>query len=240
MPQGSNSEALNQAFEALKTYKRGVEPEVLKPIEIAVQAVYNDPAARRALEKRLAAFLGAPFTPATKDFVCRELALIGSPESVPALAALLPDESLSHMARYALDRIPGPEADQAMRDVLRTTQGKTRIGVINSVGVRRDARSVAALAALLNDSPQTAGAAAHALGEIGTPEAAKALEAFRKNAPEPLRIEAADASLTCAARLIRDGHRDQGVAILKELNSGKEAPQVLLAASRALSAATRP
>ena len=50
------------------------------------------------------------------------------------------------------------------------------MGVIGSLGVRRDAKAVGAMAKLLAD-PEVAQAAARALGNIGTPEAAKALTA---------------------------------------------------------------
>ncbi len=57
--------------------------------------------------------------------------------------------------------------------------------MIGSLGVRRDAASVPALAALLGDADKAvACAAACALGDIGTPEAAKALGESAKNAPE--------------------------------------------------------
>ena len=71
-------------------------------------ATHGDAAARKELETRLAAVLDSGGSRAAKDYVCRKLMMIGTAESVPALAALLPDKDLSHMARYALERIPGP------------------------------------------------------------------------------------------------------------------------------------
>ncbi len=239
MPQGFQGPALDGAFKALEQYKRGDDPEVIRPIEQAVKEVHGNPAARAALEQRLAAHLAAQFSDATRVFVCRELAVIGSAASVPALAALLPDENLSHMARFALERIPGPEADKALRDALVRSSGKTKVGIIHSVGVRRDPRSVALLTKTLSDEPASAAAAAKALGEIGTPEAAKALDTFRGRASGELRLAAADALLTSAERLIAAGERAQAVKILESLADSSQAPHVRVAASRALSAATR-
>ena len=52
------------------------------------------------------------------------------------------------------------------------------MGVIGSLGVRRDAKAVDAMAKLLTGADaEVAQAAARALGNIGTPEAAKALDA---------------------------------------------------------------
>ena len=148
--------AIDKAFEALKTFNWGVDHskyrELLGPIDDAVPATHGDAAARKELETKLAAVLSSGASRAAKDFVGRKLAIIGTAESVPALAALLPDKDLSHMARYALERIPAPEAGKALRDALAKTSGAEKAGVIGSLGARRDAESVADLAALVGDS----------------------------------------------------------------------------------------
>src|SRR5690349_10488944 len=107
---------LDQAIDALKTYDWGADMIPLDPINEAVITTRGDAAARKNLESRLAAVLKTDASRDAKDFVCRKLMLIGTAESVPALAELLPHAENSHMARYALERIPGPEASQALRD----------------------------------------------------------------------------------------------------------------------------
>jgi len=148
VPVACADEALDKAFDALKTYDWGQERGALKPIDDAVAASNKDAAAKKALETRLAGLLATDVSRASKDFVCRQLSLIGSAQCVPAVAPLLTDEKLSHMARYALERIPAPEAVKAMRDSLPKTKGRVKVGVINSLGVRRDVESSDALAAL--------------------------------------------------------------------------------------------
>jgi HEAT repeat protein len=125
---------------------------------------------------RLIAVLSSEASRQDKAQACLQLAAIGNKEAVAPLAALLPDEKLSHMARYALETIPDAGADAALREALDKTQGVTRVGIIASIGVRRDAQAVPVLSGLLN-APDTAAAeaAARALGRIGTPAAAKAL-----------------------------------------------------------------
>ena len=173
--------AVDKAFEALKTYDWGTDRNLLKPIDDAVVATHGDAAARKELETRLAAVLKTGVSRDAKDYVCRKLMVIGTAESVPTLAGLLADKDLSHMARYALERIPAPEAAQALRDALPKLSGALKVGVIGSLGVRRDAASVPALAALLADADKAvACAAACALGDIGNPEAAKALARVRR------------------------------------------------------------
>jgi HEAT repeat protein len=230
---------LEQSFEALKGYKPADDPAVLIPIDQAVMAVHGNPAARAALEQRLAGYLGASYSSVTRSFVCRELAIIGSAASVPGLAPLLLDDELSVFARQALERIPGPEADKALRDAIVKSRGRTRIGIINSVAVRRDPRSMPLLVKAATDEPETTAAAAKALGEIGTTESAKALEAFRRKGTPPQRLAVADAFLICAERLIASGERAQAVRLLETLTDSSQPAHVRLAANRALSAAGR-
>jgi hypothetical protein len=128
--------------------------------------VHGDATARAALEKRLLAYLGGSYSSVTRSFVCRQLALIGSAASVPAVTPLVLDEELSVHARNALERIPGPESEKALRDALGQAKGRTRIGVINSVAARRDAASTPVLIKILGEDPESAAAAAKALGEM--------------------------------------------------------------------------
>jgi HEAT repeat protein len=226
-------EGVDKAFEVLKTYDWGTDRDLLKAIDDAVVASHKDAAARKELEARLAAVLKTDASRAAKDYVCRKLSLIGTAASVPALAALLPDENLSHMARYALERMPCKEAVAAMRDALPKVKGRVKVGVINSLGVRRDAESLPALVALLKDSDQeVAAAAVAALGSVGNLEAAKALGAFR--APEALKLAAADAQLTCGERLLADGKKDEAELVYKRLLKLDQPKHVRVAATLGL------
>ena len=84
-----------------------------------------------------------------KQAACRELAVAGAPEAVPVLAGLLGDEKLAHAARIALETIPDPSAGDALREALSQLKGKLLAGVVNSIGVRRDAKAAQPLAKLL-------------------------------------------------------------------------------------------
>jgi HEAT repeat protein len=231
--------ALDKAFEALKTYEWGSDRGPLQALENAVAAAHADAAAQKNLETRLVAVLKSEAPRAAKDVVCRQLSLIGSAESVPALAELLLNKDLSHMARYALERIPAAEAGAALRAALPQAEGLVKVGVINSLGVRRDVESLAPLAALLRDSnSEVAAAAAAALGAIGIPEAAKALEDFQKETPANLRLAVADANLACAERLLADGKKAEATAIYKALSTQDLPKHVKLAAVRGMLAVT--
>ncbi len=103
-----------------------------------------------------------------KANACRLLRVVGTEKSVPALAALLADERLSHAARIALEPMPYPEAGEALRAALEKTEGLTRVGIITSLGNRLDEQAVPLLAPLLeSDDKATGDAAVLALGKIG-------------------------------------------------------------------------
>ncbi|MEO7274848.1 MAG: HEAT repeat domain-containing protein [Vicinamibacterales bacterium] len=231
---------LDKAFEALKTYKVGDDPAPVQgPIDKAVMVVHGDRANSAALERRLAATLTPAYPNLARSFVCRQLALIGTPASVPALAPLILDEELSVHARNALERIPGTESDKAFRDALGQAKGRTRIGVINSVAARRDTASTPVLIKILREDQESAAAAAKALGEISTSEAAKALTAARGKGPAPVQQAVVDGTLICAERLVAAGQRSQAIALLEGLTEASQPEHVRVAAKRALSAATR-
>lgn len=230
---------LEQSFEALKTYKTADDAAVLIPIERAVMEVHGKETARAALEKRLVAYLGSSYSSVTRSFVCRQLVLIGSAASVPAVTPLILDDELSVHARNVLEHIPGPESDKALRDALGQARGRTRIGVINSVAARRDAASTPVLIKILGEDPQSAAAAAKALGEIGTPEAAKALAAARGKGPALVQQAVVDGTLISADRLVATGQRSQAITLLEGLTEASQPEHVRLAARRMLSAVTR-
>jgi HEAT repeat protein len=145
----------------------------MKPLFLALLLIAGTAFAQ---EDKLIAVLKSDAPPREKADACRELARVGSKLSVPALAALLPDEKLSQMARSALEPIPDPSVDAALRGALGKLKGRLLVGVISSLGVRKDTAAIKPLATLLTETdPTVAQAAARALGSIGGP-AARALE----------------------------------------------------------------
>ena len=80
----------------------------------------------------------APKSEKVKAF--KPLAVFGSKDAVPAIAPYLADEELSSWARIALEAIPDPACDEALRKAEAGLKGRLLIGVINSIGVRHDDR----------------------------------------------------------------------------------------------------
>ena len=103
-------------------------------------------------EAKLIAVLKSDAPRKAKADACRELGRVGTRDAVAPLAALLCNEELSHMARYGLEPIPDPSVDTALRDALDKVKGRLEVGVIGSIGVRRDPKAVPALVKRLGDS----------------------------------------------------------------------------------------
>ena len=119
------------------------------------------------------------------------------------MAALLNDPHLACYARFGMEPNPDPSVDEAFRAALPKLTGKLQIGVINSIGVRKDAKAVDALKKLLDQSdPEVAQAAAASLGMIGGLQAAQALQAALGRTKVPVFPVVARATLLCAEGLM--------------------------------------
>lgn len=149
-----------------------------------------------------------------KARACQQLGECGNREAVPALAALLADEHLSAYARSGLEGIPDPSVAAALRLAAGTLQGNQLAGVINSLGVLRDAKAVALLTKFADDPASgVAEEALLALGRIATDEALETLRKALAQGPETNRTEAAAACLLAAGQQLADGHSDTAVAL---------------------------
>jgi HEAT repeat protein len=184
-------------------------------------------------EARLIAVLQSDAPQKDKADACMMLARVGTRQAVAPLARLLTDEKLAHMARYALEPIPDPAVDDALRDALGKVNGRLRVGVIGSLGVRQDTQAVGPLAALLkDDDPEVAQAAARALGSIGTPAAAEALEGAWEVTPRARKVPIAEGLFRCVDHLSAHGQRDRALAICDRLIAEPTPPQVREGAAR--------
>ena len=152
------------------TYKFGESREPLEDVEDIVRDSYGDSALRLNLEKQFAAILSMDeATYEAKDFACRQLMFIGTDESVKEIAALLPDEKLSDMARYALEQNTSPAVDKALIKALNNTEGLQLVGIINTISNRRNANAIDSLQKFTsNSNAQVAKAAAAAIAKLNS------------------------------------------------------------------------
>jgi len=229
---------MDDLLEKVKTYDWGQSREPLTKVSDLVRKAYGSPAELGRIEKSLLELLRSDATPAAKQFICRKLSIIGTEACVSTLAAMLTQKPASKqephpadMARYALERIPGAAVDDALRNALRTTTGKAKVGIINTLGQRRDSRAVRALRSLIRDSdPLTAGAAVAALGNIANSQATRALAQAKGRTTGKLRVLICDAYLKCADELAAQGKKEDALAIYNELM--KEPKPINIAALR--------
>lgn len=181
---------------------------------------------------RLVNVLNSDASTYDKAMACRRLAAIGDAKSVPAIAKYLGDEKLATYARSALENIPADAADQALEAALKSVKGDQLVGVINSLAKRRDKGATAELAKLLaNDNPKVAIAAAHALGAIGTSDAAAALKQSLGTDRAAVKQEVAFALLMCA-RSLADSNKGEAVELTEVVLQADLPENVNLAATQ--------
>lgn len=110
----------------------------------AEQFLHKTPVSQHgAIEDSLIAVVTAKdATPDDKEFTCRMLQQIGTAKCISAVAGLLHDEILSDYARLVLERMIDPKAAEAMRAAVGGASDKVKIGIIGSLGVRRDIKAL--------------------------------------------------------------------------------------------------
>jgi HEAT repeat protein len=185
---------------------------------LAASAATLSAADNAALEQELLAVLRSDAPDADKAITCKKLAIHGSSECVADLAKLLSNPKLASWARIPLEAIPGSAADEALRKASESLSGELLVGVINSIGVRRDAGAVELLSKRLQDEDlEVASAAAVALGRIGTDAASKSLRGALAKSPDKLRNAVAEGYVLCAERRHAEGQSAEAVAIYDEI-----------------------
>ena len=95
----------------------------------------DDAKAAEDPQRQLISVLQSDAPAADKAITCKRLAVHGTADAVPALAPLLADEQLASWARIALEVIPGPAADEALRQAMGKLKGRPLVGVAVSLGV---------------------------------------------------------------------------------------------------------
>ncbi len=198
-----------------------------------VRAAAEAPALPVTNERALINLLRSDAPPAEKALACKHLAIYGTKDCVSALAPLLSDPHLASWARIPLEVIPGSAPNAALRRAMGKLQGQLLIGVINSIGVRRDPKAVSGLVKKLKDTdPDVASAAAEAMGRIGGMKVAKALKQSLAAAPAPVRPAVARGCILCAETLFAGGKAAEAVKLYDAVRSASVPRQRQLEAIR--------
>ena len=199
----------------------------------AANAAGDPPAAVHEKEQQLIAILRSDAAPAEKAITCKRLAIYGSADAVPALAPLLADAHLASWARIALEAIPGPEAEAALRQAAGQVHGELLVGVLNSIAVKRDRQAIPVLSAnLAAPDSEVACAAAVALGRVGGSSAAKALTRSLPKAPAEVRSAIAQGCTLCAEQFLSAGEYGTARKLYDTVRSADLPQQRLLEATR--------
>ncbi|HXT59290.1 MAG TPA: HEAT repeat domain-containing protein [Pirellulales bacterium] len=185
-----------------------------------------------AKEKELIEILRSA-APAEKAVACKHLAVYGTKNAVPELAKLLADEQLASWARIALEAIPDPAADEALRKATDTLKGRLLVGTINSIGVRRDQKAVDRLIGHLKDQDaDVAASAAGALGHIGGAAATKSLRESLKSSEGAVRSAMAEGCILCAERLLAEGKTKEAAELYDAVRKAELPKQRIREATR--------
>jgi HEAT repeat protein/type 1 glutamine amidotransferase len=223
---------LSAPYEAVPEYDFGKSRRALAAVEEEIRNA--PPSSFRAIEaKLLEALESSKTTFAGKQFVCRMLRRVSSAKSVPALSKMLSDKKLSHMARFALQHMPAPEAGAALREALSRLEGDLKIGVIGSIGQRGDRQAVPAVAQLITGGNlDIARAGIESLGRIGGSEAAESLA--RAQVPASLKPARDNAYLMCADKMLAEGQESEAVKIYHEMIAPANNTWIRIAAYKGL------
>lgn len=204
--ESANALPLDQALGQLAEYGPGSSRGALLPVDTAVRASLNNPEQRQRMEGQLLEALGTASIDG-QYYLIHQLTLVGGPATISRLTPLLGHPQLSDPARRTLEVIPGDEVLQALRDQAPHLQGVQQAGVLQSLGRRRDARSVRIIVRHLDhDEDPVAEAALRALGHIASPAAGRALRRYLQRPDPKLRSAAIDAARECADHLEQEGH----------------------------------
>ncbi len=182
---------------------------------------------------KLVAVLTSEADTFAKAKACQRLVIIGDESAVPALAGLLADKKLSAYARDGLEAIPGPASDVALREALVRLDGWRLVGVLGSIGARRDVAAIDAVAKLLgSDDSAVAAAAARTLGYIGTPAAADILQKTLAEATAKSGPALGKACMICIQQLAKRGAADKAVALCETVQNAHVPQYMKLTATR--------
>jgi HEAT repeat protein len=184
-------------------------------------------------QRKFISVLQSDAPPGDKAIACKRLAVYGTKDAVPVLAPLLLDADLSSWARIALEAIPDPAADDALRDAMTKAQGRLLVGVINSIGFRHDAKATDGLVAKLKEAdPEVVSAAAVALGHIGGDPAGRSLEQCLAGAPAGVRSAVAEGCILCAEGYLTAGKLAAAVKLYDVVRKADVPKQRILEATR--------
>ncbi len=217
----------------ISEYDYGDSRDPLSVLRILIKSSLDSQGSMRVIEKEMISFLESDATFAGKQFVCEQLSIIGTKESIPVLKTLLSEDKTANIALYTLQRIPDFAAERALRELLSDAPRNIKIGIINTLGERKDNNAVNDLEKLVYDADQqTAESAVTALGKIADENAARVLLEASSKTDGELRNIVLDAYLLCADSFFDKGNASRAANIYQELYNNENTIRIRAAALR--------
>lgn len=206
-----------------RSYDYGKDPTPTHTVDKIVQFIADKPELRSFTEKQMIALLESDATFRAKQFICQQLWIIGSDQSVPVLEKMLLDPKTAEIACYALRSNPSDAVARALRRALHRVPAETQVRIINILGDREDAASLARLIELIDaEDADVAQAAAAALGKIGGDKATETIRRARAAASGDMHAVLTEAYLRCAEYYVRNRQPAKALAIYTALLDDSE------------------
>ncbi len=173
---------------------------------------------RLPVSKAMAAELSNASLPQqTRAYACRMLNYIGREEAIPALVMALSAKDIADNARMALTANPTPAALDALQEALPKADTALRVGLINSLGMKAQRRSIPLLAAEVKNSDETVGIAAmEALSKIADPSVIDLLRSELETGSPKKRRAAHESWLRLGETLVDNQRPLAAAAVYKE------------------------
>jgi HEAT repeat protein len=215
--------SLDTILKAVSAWNSGIESAAIWQLRDYVYARKDDAAGRAECEAALLRFLKTPATPSAKLTAARFLRVVAGDTAVPALQAMLADPRSADYAIYVLQQLPGPAAEGALVQALKSARGTVKAGIVTALGERRSSGALPVVVLLLSQ-PEFNVAAATAIGRIGGPAAAAALTAAYPAAQVPFKRTLAPSMIAVAESLQAAKNPEGALAVYRMVSSDRSLP----------------
>ncbi|MBR5627585.1 MAG: hypothetical protein IKW74_08220, partial [Thermoguttaceae bacterium] len=139
------------------------------------------------------------------NIACKRLAVYGTDAAIPTLVKMLASEKQNFNARFALEAMPGDAVNPVLEKAAQELSGYCLVGVIDTLGVRKDANAVAIFKDILasNKDVKVTKAIYAALGSIANDDAIAILLEEAKTIADraPITVNKYDENTLLAAGL---------------------------------------
>lgn len=221
-----DKQEMEKILEQMSHYNFGQDRTGLSVISENVSRSCNNPELCQWLEAKMLAVLETDATFAGKQFICRQLRIIGSAQSVGPLATMLTNDEYSDMARYALMGIQDRSVNSLFRHALnQNVSDQIQLGLIHTLAARRDPLVIEQFSKLAaHDNPLIARAALTGLGDMGSVQTLDTLNTIDVN-PQ-YHASWVNAKLQNANRLAEQGRIDKAETVYRSFINSSESNAV--------------